>query len=259
MIEIKNLKINYDKIPIIKNLSLIIKKKEIVSIIGPNGCGKSTLLKSIAKLINPISGYILIDGSPLSLFSEKSLSKTLAILSQHNTSPEDITVKQLVTYGRSPHKNWFEQYSKKDYEVISWAILHTNISSIQEKKLSNLSGGERQRVWIAMCLCQKPDILLLDEPTTYLDIGHQLELLTLIRELNKRIGITIIMVLHDINQAARFSNHIVMMKDGDIIADDTPDKTITKENIKNLYNIECHISKDPISNSKYVYPLDLSI
>ncbi len=259
MIEVKNLKINYDKIPVIKNLSLLIKKKEIVSIIGPNGCGKSTLLKSIAKLITPISGSISLNGSPLSLFSEKSLSKKLAILSQHNTSPEDITVKQLVTYGRSPHKNWYEQYNKKDYEIISWAILHTNISSIQEKKLSNLSGGERQRVWIAMCLCQKPDILLLDEPTTYLDIGHQLELLTLIRELNKRLGITIIMVLHDINQAARFSNHIVMMKDGDIIADDTPDKTITKENIKNLYNIECYISKDPISNSKYIYPLDLSI
>ena len=258
MIEAKNIKVGYESRTVIEDLSLQINEGEIVSIIGPNGSGKSTLLKSLSKLLKRKNGEVLIVDKSIDLMKTNDVAKILSMVSQQNTSPNDITVKELVYYGRIPHKKWFESRSKEDEEIVNWSLKQTGVLQYADRKLVNLSGGERQRVWLAMALAQKPKILFLDEPTTYLDMCHQLELMELIKDINKKFHMTIVMVLHDLNQASRYSNRVVIMKEGKIVADGKPEEVIVKDIIHYVYNVKCAISKEPICNRAQIYPLEVS-
>ena len=255
MISCKNLKVGYEEKIIIENLSLNIKKGEVVSIIGPNGCGKSTLLKSLSRMIKPVSGDIYIQSENIKSLKNKVISQKVCLLSQHNDAPGDLTVEELVYFGRIPHKKWYESKSKSDEELVNWAIENTGLTRYKNTPISSLSGGERQRAYIAQALCQKPDVLLLDEPTTYLDISYQLELMELVREINERLNITIVMVLHELNQASKYSDRLIIMKSGEIVSDGCPKEIINKEIIKKVYNIDCDIDNDPISNKPRIHPI----
>lgn len=257
MISAKNIKVGYEDRTIINDLSVSIKKGEVVSIIGPNGCGKSTLLKSLSRLLKIEQGEIMILDNSIDLMKSNEVAKILSMLSQHNSSPSDISVKDLVYYGRIPHKKWYEARKKDDEDIVNWALENTGILHYSERKVFQLSGGERQRVWLAMALAQQPKILLLDEPTTYLDMCHQLELMELVQEINKKFNMTIVMVLHDLNQAARYSSRVIIMKDGAIVADGKPEQVICRDVIHEVYNVKCCISKDPINNKTQIYPLEV--
>lgn len=255
MLVIKDLNAGYENKKIIENLCLNIKKGDIISIIGPNGSGKSTLLSCLTRYIKPISGKIFLENENIYNKSIKEFSKKVAILSQHHSVTNDVTVRQLVSYGRLPHKKWYEKNNENDYAIVEQAMQYTNVLHYENKFVNSLSGGEQQRVWIAMALAQTPELLFLDEPTTYLDISHQLELMKLIHTINKEKKITIIMVLHDLNQASEYSDKIVLMKNGRIFDYGLPKNVINCENLKNVYNIKCHICE---SNKKLlVTPIDI--
>ncbi|GAA0100607.1 ABC transporter ATP-binding protein [Paraclostridium bifermentans] len=255
MISCKNLKVGYEEKVIIENLSLSINKGEVVSIIGPNGCGKSTLLKTLSRIIKPMIGGIYIQNESIKNLKSKHISQKVCLLSQHNDAPGDLTVEELVYFGRIPHKKWYESKTKSDEEIVNWAIENTGLKRYKNTPINSLSGGERQRAYIAQALCQKPDILLLDEPTTYLDISYQLEVMELVREINEKFNITIVMVLHELNQASKYSDRLVIMKDGEIVSDGCPKEVINKETIKQVYKIECDIDNDPISNKPRIHPI----
>ena len=257
MIKVNNLKVGYENRVIIEDLSLEVKKGEVISIIGPNGSGKSTLLKSISRFIKKDNGEIYIVDKLLDSMKNNDISKVISMLSQQNSSPNDITVKELIYYGRTPHKKWYEQRNKEDEEIVNWAIKNTGLENYKNRKVAMLSGGERQRVWLAMSLAQKTEVLFLDEPTTYLDMCHQLELMELVREINSKFNMTIIMVLHDLNQAARYSDRVIIMKSGKVVADGRPEEVIVKEIIHEVYNVKCSIGKDPINNRPHIYPLEV--
>lgn len=255
MIRAEHIQVGYEDKIIIEDLSLHIHKGEIVSILGPNGCGKSTLLKTLSRIIKPKQGTIWIENNEMSELNSKVISKKIALLSQHNEAPQDITVKELIYYGRFPHKKWYEAKSQEDEEIVEWAMVHTRLTDYSDRKVRALSGGERQRVWLAMALAQKPEVLLLDEPTTYLDISHQLELMELIEEINKKLNMTIVMVLHDLNQASKYSDRLVIMKKGKIMSDGTPKDVINQDLIREIYNIQCDIDKDPINHKPRIHPI----
>jgi len=246
-LQINQLVVAYDKVPVIDGLSHRIPDQKITSIIGANGCGKSTLLKAIARLIPYRGGQVILDGKLIHKEHTKQLAKKMAILSQKQPAMEGLTVKELVAYGRYPHQNRLASKTETDEAIIQWAMEKTGINAFGEKDVSSLSGGQLQRVWIAMALAQETDIILLDEPTTYLDMAHQMEVLELLKQLNKDHHRTIIMVLHDINQAARFSDHIIAMKDGDIVAAGSGESIIKPEILKKVYNIDAYIGQDPIT------------
>ncbi|QJA08202.1 ABC transporter ATP-binding protein [Romboutsia sp. CE17] len=255
MIKAENLKVGYEEKIIIEDLSIHIEKGQIVSVLGPNGCGKSTLLKTLSRMIKPKHGDIYLNDKNLSSLKNKYISQKLCLLSQHNNAPNDISVEQLVYFGRMPHKKWYETKNKEDQEIVDWAIENVGLTKYKNRSISYLSGGERQRAYLAQALCQKSEILFLDEPTTYLDISHQLELMELVRDINKKFGITIVMVLHDLNQASKYSDRLVIMKNGNIVADGNPQDIINHEMIKNVYRVECDIDNDPISNRPRVHPI----
>lgn len=255
MLRAKNLKVGYEDRIIIENLNLSIKQGEIVSIIGPNGCGKSTLLKTLSRMIHPIAGTVYLEGTELKQLKNKLISQKICLLSQHNQAPNDLTVEQLVYYGRLPHKKWYESKNEEDRKLIEWAIEQTGLTRYKDKPIGSLSGGERQRAYIAQALCQKPTILLLDEPTTYLDISYQLELMELVQEINKKLNITVVMVLHELNQASRYSDRLVIMKQGAIISEGAPNQIIDQQTIESVYQIECEIDLDPISNKPRIHPI----
>jgi len=254
MLAAKNLKVGYDERVIIEDLNLKFGKGEVAAIIGPNGCGKSTLLKTLSRMILPMQGEVCLEGENIKNIKRKELSQKLCLLSQFNQAPEDITVEQLVYYGRIPHKKWYEMRTKEDDELVNWAVEETGLIQYKDTPIGALSGGERQRAYIAQALCRKPDILLLDEPTTHLDISYQLELMELIREINEKLNITIVMVLHDLNQASRYSDRLVMMKDGAIIVDGRPKEVITQEMMCQVYGVKCEIDHDPRSGKPRIYP-----
>lgn len=255
MISASNLKVGYEDKVIIENLNLEINKGEVVSIIGPNGCGKSTLLKSLSRMIKPLSGEVFLEGKKIKDLKGKLIAQKVCLLSQHNNAPMDLTVEELVYFGRIPHKKWFETKTNNDKEIVDWAIENTGLSKYKNTPIGALSGGERQRAYIAQALCQKPDILLLDEPTTYLDISYQLELMELVREINEKFKITIVMVLHELNQASKYSDRLIIMKDGQIISDGRPNDVVNKDVIKKVYKIECDIDNDPQSNKPRIHPI----
>jgi iron complex transport system ATP-binding protein len=225
------IQVAYDKQVIIKNLSLDLLEGKITTIIGPNGGCKSTLLKSLTRILPISSGSILIDGQAISQLATKEVAKKIALLPQVLEATEGITVYELVSYGRFPHQSGMGSLSDNDRNIINWAMTVTHITEFANRPVDDLSGGQRQRVWIAMALAQDTDTIFLDEPTTYLDLNHQLEVLELLKELNETTHKTIIMVLHDLNQSARFSDHLIAMKGGEILYQGQPKEIITKDKL----------------------------
>ncbi|MGY3715714.1 ABC transporter ATP-binding protein [Sutcliffiella cohnii] len=242
------LTIGYGEQLIVKDLTIEIPDKKITTIIGPNGCGKSTLLKAITRIISYQSGSVILDGENILKENTKELAKKIAILPQTPESTSGLTVGELVSYGRFPYQKGFGRLTKRDYEVIDWALEVTGTTDFKYRTVDALSGGQRQRVWIAMALAQETEIIFLDEPTTYLDMAHQLEVLELLQQLNKEQSRTIVMVLHDLNQAARFADYIVALKNGSIVKAGTCEEVITSEVLREVFQIDALISNDPRTN-----------
>jgi iron complex transport system ATP-binding protein len=238
MIEARSVTLGYGRKVVSSSLDLKLDKPEIISIIGPNGSGKSTLLKALSRLLPPAKGSILLDGKDIHQMQPNDVARIMAVLPQSIQAPSDITVYDLVAYGRSPYQKLFAQMKNEDKVFILEAIKATGMNTFIHRRLDTLSGGEKQRAWLAMALAQQPQILLLDEPTTYLDIYHQLELMTLVESLHKTMKIAVIMVLHDLNHAARFSNRVIAVKDGKIFADASVERVFTSNTLKELYGVE---------------------
>ncbi len=255
--EIHNISFSYHKNePTLQHITSEIKRGEITTIIGPNGSGKSTLLGVMSKNIAPTSGEILLDGKSIHLYKSKEFAKKLAVVHQQNEAPVDLTVEKLVWFGRLPHKRFLAQQNGEDEEAIEWALSCTNLQKKRSKTLAQLSGGERQRAWIAMSLAQRTSMLFLDEPTTYLDIFFQIEILELIKQLNKEHHLTIVMVLHDINQAIRYSDNVVVMKEGEIVASGPPKKVITEPMMKLTYGVDVVVKEDE-EIGPYIVPVSI--
>lgn len=257
MISAENLSISYDKKDVVNNFTMNIKKGEIVSIIGPNGSGKSTILKVIARLMNSSKGVAYLDGHDVHRLPTKEVAKKLAILCQHNHSPSDCTVRDLVSYGRIPYKKWYEFSNYDDNSIVDWAIEVTGLAEFEHRYVATLSGGERQRAWVAMALAQKTKVLILDEPTTYLDVSHQLEVMELLKKINDEYDITIIMVLHDLNQASRYSDRMYVINEGKLVMKGQPREVITKKMLSDVYKIDANITIDPASGKPLFFPLGL--
>lgn len=244
----------YDHKTIIQGIDLVIPSHQISVIIGSNGCGKSTLLKTLARLIKPTSGKITLDGQPLSKIPPKQLARIVGLLPQSPIIPEGISVADLVGRGRFPHQSLFGGWSKKDTEAVAEAMDMMNITEFANHHIDELSGGQRQRVWIAMALAQQTDILFLDEPTTFLDITYQVEILDLLTDLNRKYGTTIVMVLHDINLSARYADHIFALREGKLVAEGEPSKVITSELIHDVFGMAASVIPDPVAGSPLVVP-----
>ncbi|HCM88497.1 MULTISPECIES: ABC transporter ATP-binding protein [Vagococcus] len=253
-IETKKLTIAYDDQVIVDSLDLVIPKGKVTSIIGPNGCGKSTILKTIGRILKKKSGMVYLDGEDISKASTKEIAQKMAILPQSPTAPSGLTVQELVSYGRFPHQKGFGKLDTEDKKLIEWAIDVTKLTHFKNREIDSLSGGQRQRVWIAMALAQQTELILLDEPTTYLDMAHQLEILELLDNLNKNQGCTIVMVLHDLNLASRFSDYLVAVNQGEIRAVGSAKEVITKEVLRNVFQINATIVEEPINQ----YPVCLT-
>lgn len=255
--QIDNLSSGYEKSFIFKGLNVVIPKRKITTIIGPNGCGKSTLLKTIGRILKKEHGEIYLHNQNLDDLSTKEIAKQLAILPQSPSAPSQLKVEELISYGRYPHRKNVNRLSKKDIEMIEWAMEVTNTVAYRQRELAQLSGGQRQRVWLAMALAQETEILLLDEPTTYLDMAHQLEVLNIIKNLNEKHSCTIVMVLHDINHAARYSHELIAMKQGEIIRCGTPEEIINEEVLKEVFQIQAKILRDEETSTPICFSYDI--
>lgn len=253
-IETKKLTLSYGDSIIIDELNLKIPKGEITILIGGNGCGKSTLLRSIARLLKPKSGAVLLEGNAIAKMSTKDVARQMAILPQSPLAPEGLTVLQLVKQGRYPYQTWLKQWSEEDERKVNNALTSTGIENLKDQSVDSLSGGQRQRAWIAMTLAQDTDIILLDEPTTYLDMTHQIEILDLLFELNEKENRTIVMVLHDLNLACRYAHNIVAIKDKKIFSEGKPELVITRNLVKNVFGMECEITSDPLFGTPLCIP-----
>lgn len=258
MINASNLKIGYENKIVVDNFDFEITQGEIVSLIGPNGSGKSTVLKVLSRLMCSINGIVYLDGHDIHRLPTKEVAKRLSILSQHHHTPPDFTVEELVSYGRIPHRSWYEAKNKEDEDIVRWAMQKTRVEGFRDRSVNSLSGGERQRSWIAMALAQRPKVLLLDEPTTYLDICHQIEVMELVNKLNKELGLTVVMVLHDLNQAVRYSHRLVVIKDGRLIVEGSPEKVLTEELLRTVYNVEAEVTMDTKIGKPVFLPIGLS-
>lgn len=256
-IRTKDLNISYGNLDIVKDLNLEIPKGKITTIIGANGCGKSTILKTLARIIKPKSGSIYINDKELNSQDSKELAKAMAVLPQSPQAPNGLTVEELISYGRFPHQKGFGKLKDEDKDIINWALEKTRILEFRDRPIEALSGGQRQRAWIAMALAQETDILLLDEPTTYLDLAHQLEVLKLLEELNKKEGRTIVMVIHELNNAARFADHMIGVKKGKIVCQGTVHEVMTKENLREIFNIDAEIVNEPKSGKPVCITYDM--
>lgn len=243
----EQLAVGYGKRMIIEELDLMIPAGEITCLIGPNGCGKSTLLKTMARILSPDHGVVYLDGKNIHKELTKTVAKKVAILPQSPSIPEALTVKELVSYGRAPYQKGFGQLRAEDWEKIHWALDQTQLLTISDRSIDSLSGGQRQRVWIAMALAQDTEVLLLDEPTTYLDMAHQLDILQVLERLNKKLNRTVVMVLHDINHASRFSDYMVAIREGSVVKEGTSSEVMTSEVLRQVYDIEATIMKDPLT------------
>lgn len=254
-LKVEGLKFGYEEKIVLDNVSFKIEKGKFVSIIGPNGSGKSTLLKTLNNIYHPWEGNIYIEGKNIKAFKKKELAKKIALVPQDTNIDYEFTVEDVVLMGRHPYKGRFQKEDKDDYEIIDEALEMTNTKHLRGRMITEISGGERQRVIIAKALAQNPSIILLDEPTSHLDINHQIETLNLLRKLNKERGTTIILVIHDINLGVRYSDEIIMLNKEKIVSIGSPEDVITKENIELAYNIEVAIDKNKYTDSLYLTPL----
>lgn len=257
-IQIKNLSVAYENNTIIEDMNLSIPKGKISIIIGGNGCGKSTLLKAISRINKPSHGEIFINGREIKKIKEKDIAKEVAFLPQGPVCPSGLTVRELVAYGRFPHQKMIGGLNAHDKEMIDWAIEQTGLSEFADREVENLSGGQRQRAWIAMTLAQETEMIMLDEPTTYLDLSYQLEVLEILERLNKEKQITVVIVLHEINNAFRFADHIIGLKKGKIICEGKPIDVITKEALKEIYGIEAELKRSETGDYPVCIEYELS-
>ena len=244
-VRVTNLKVSYEEMPVIEGMNLLVPEGKISIIIGANGCGKSTLLKTVARILKPSAGEIYIGGKNIKSQKPKTIARQMAFLPQTPKCPEQITVRELVSYGRFPYQKAIGGMDKHDKEQVEWAIAETGLQEFADRLVESLSGGQRQRAWIAMTLAQETPIILLDEPTTYLDMAHQLEVLELLQRLNRSKQYTIVMVLHELNQACRFADHIIGMKQGVVVCEGSPRDAITKETLKQIYGIDATLQESP--------------
>ena len=245
----------YGATDILHGLDLQVPFGQITVIVGANACGKSTLLRAMSRLITPHSGQVLLDGKAIHQTPPRQLARTLGLLPQSPIAPEGIAVADLVSRGRHPHQGLFSRWTRQDDEAVENALLATRTSELAERPIEELSGGQRQRVWIAMALAQQTDILLLDEPTTFLDINHQIEVLDLLTDLNRSRGTTIVMVLHDINLAARYADCLVAITKGQVHAMGTPHQVVTQDTIRKVFGVQSQIITDPISGRPIMLPI----
>lgn len=253
----EHLKIGYDEKIIVEDLSFTIQSGKITTIIGPNGCGKSTILKTLARIHKAKSGFVYLDGKAIHTIPTKQIAQKMAVLPQSSEAPSGLTVFDLISYGRSPHQKGFARLSDRDKEVIEWTLEVTGLMELRNYDVDKLSGGQRQRAWIAMAIAQETDLLLLDEPTTYLDMAHQLEVLKLLKKLNEEENRTIVMVIHDLNHAARFSDCMVAMNKGKLMKEGTAEEVMTPEVLKAVFHIDAVIVKDPRTEKPVCLSYDL--
>ncbi len=237
--------LGYDEAPVIRDLTVEVPAGRITSVIGPNGCGKSTLLRSLARLLKPRGGAVYLDGEAIFNLSTREVARRLGILPQGPTAPEGLTVRELAAQGRYPHQSWLRQWSKEDERAVEKALETTGVTEVADRPLETLSGGQRQRAWISMALAQETETLLLDEPTTFLDMAHQLEVLQLLSRLNHEEGRTILMVLHDLNNAARYSHHVIVLSEGRIFDTGPPEEVVTPGLLREVFHVEADIVADP--------------
>lgn len=253
ILETKGLSAGYKGQNVIRNIDLSFEKGKIYSIIGPNGCGKTTLMRTISRNLRPQSGKVLLEGEDIFRMNTKRVARHVAMLSQHNLATGDVTVGTLVSYGRFAHRQWWQSAGAEDSDMVAWALERTGMKDYADRKLTDLSGGERQRAWVAMSIAQKPEILLLDEPTTYLDIAHQLEIMELVSSLNREEGITIIMVIHDINHAARYSDEMVVINDHQICCQEDPWTLLQGNMLRDVFHVEADITRDQENGTPIFY------
>lgn len=249
------LSLGYDGTRIIDDLDLDVAAGEVTVIVGANASGKSTLLRGLARLLRPEAGVVTLDGRDIAALPRKQVATVVGLLPQQPLAPEGITVGDLVGRGRYPHQGWFRQWTSTDDGIVAAAMSATETLELAGRRLEELSGGQRQRVWIAMALAQDPNILLLDEPTTFLDVTHQIEVLDLLLELNRERGTTVVMVLHDLNLAARYADHLVVMRHGRIVANGTPADTLTAAVVLDAFGLDAQIVPDPVCGSPIVVPI----
>ncbi len=241
--------------PVIRGLDITVREGEIVALVGPNGSGKSTLLRALARVLKPARGVVLLDGKSLSEWSTREVARQLALLPQSPVLATDMSVEELVWMGRSPHQGLFGLPTLEDRQAVEKAIEETGITALAKRQVGLLSGGERQRAWLAMALAQQPQVLLLDEPTTFLDLHHQLEVLDLIRYLNHEHGLTVIMVLHDLNQAARYAHRVCVLKDGQVFGDGAPADILTPETLREVFQIDGRVMEGPDGSGMVIVPM----
>ncbi|HET9861559.1 MAG TPA: ABC transporter ATP-binding protein [Nocardioidaceae bacterium] len=247
--------LGYGDRTVVDSLSVRIPDHRVTVIVGANACGKSTLLRGMARLLKPNAGSVLLDGSAIHRMSTKAVARTLGLLPQAPVTPEGVTVADLVSRGRHPHQSMLRRWGPDDERAVTDALSLTDTVDLADRVVDELSGGQRQRVWIAMALAQGTDLLLLDEPTTYLDVSHQMEMLDLLADLNQTRGTTVVMVLHDLNMSARYADHLVALEGGRVIAEGTPDEVVTEDNVRAVFGLDCRVVTDPVSHTPLVVPI----
>ncbi|MDX3538688.1 ABC transporter ATP-binding protein [Streptomyces sp. MB09-01] len=250
----ENVTLGYDQRVIAENLSVEIPDNSFTVIVGPNACGKSTLLRALSRMLKPSAGRVLLDGQAIGSMPAKKVAKTLGLLPQSSIAPDGITVADLVARGRYPHQGLLRQWSAEDERVVHESMASTGVAELADRAVDELSGGQRQRVWIAMALAQQTPLLLLDEPTTYLDIQHQIDVLDLCAELHENQGRTLVAVLHDLNHAARYATHLIAMRGGKVVAEGPPAEVVTAELVEKVFGLKCQIIDDPETGTPLVIP-----
>ncbi|MFF5007697.1 ABC transporter ATP-binding protein [Streptomyces phaeochromogenes] len=253
-LRVESATIGYDRRIICEHLSVAIPDESFTVIVGPNACGKSTLLRSLSRLRRPSAGQVVLDGADINSYRAKEVARRVGLLPQTSIAPDGITVADLVARGRYPHQGFIRQWTEDDEQAVLRAMHQTSVADLSGRLVDELSGGQRQRVWVAMALAQHTDIVLLDEPTTFLDITHQIELMELFTDLH-HIGHTLVAVLHDLNHAARYGTHLIAMKDGAVVAEGTPDEVVTAELVEEVFGLRCLVVPDPVAGSPQVVPL----
>ncbi|MEU7376849.1 ABC transporter ATP-binding protein [Streptomyces albidoflavus] len=250
----RDLTLAYEDRTVVPGLDLDIPDGRVTVIIGPNACGKSTTLRALGRLLRPAGGAVLLDGTELARLPTRQIARRIGLLPQTPVAPEAITVADLVARGRQPHQRWWQQWSEEDERAVTEAMARTATTDLADRPVDALSGGQRQRVWIAMALAQETGLLLLDEPTTYLDLAHQVEVLDLVRRLNREEGRTVVLVLHDLNQAARYADHLIAFRAGRVVAEGAPAEVVTAPLVREIFGLECVVVPDPVTGSPLVVP-----
>ncbi|SDN34499.1 ABC transporter ATP-binding protein [Allokutzneria albata] len=251
----EGLSLGYGENRVVEGLDLDVIDGTITAVIGPNGCGKSTLLRALGRLLAPQEGYVLLDGKRIDKTPTREVAKIVGVLPQTPVAPDGLTVGDLVARGRHPHQAWYRQWSADDEGAVSEALRMTGMLEFSERTLDQLSGGQRQRAWISMALAQGTDLLLLDEPTTYLDLAHQVDVLDLVQQLHDQAGRTVIMVLHDLNLAARYSDRLIAMRDGKIVAQGDPADVLTEQLLSDVFDLDARVVPDPVAGTPLVVPI----